>query len=203
MIDDRRHSVTKESAPTAADRARYHEDLAVFRRRKRLALAVGVVSTVLAILLIAFGVALALGAQNTISGKFLVQQHVPGPDGSISLPENGTYAIHSAERDLPECTVTDLDGARLTTTRSTAPEAPDVPLAMFEAAKGGYTVHCEGGNDGVSVYSTDNLDTVFNGWRSLLLQAVPFVVAGLALLAVARFVPARIAPERLRPVIPD
>ena len=41
------------------------------------------------------------------------------------------------------------------------------------------------------------------GLYDLLLQAVPFVVAGLALLAVARFVPGRIAPERLRPVIPD
>lgn len=191
-----------EERPSRADTVRYEAQLARFRKRKTLAQAVGIACNVLAFLMIALGAALTLGSLNTVSGEYLADRYVPGADTSITLPESGTYAI-TADGDLPECTVVDLDGNQLPVTRTTTPGAEARPIGTFEADKGGYRVTCEGGNEGVVVFATNQLDIVTHGWLGLMLTALPFIAVGVALYVVGRIAPGRIAPETLRPVVPS
>lgn len=182
---------------------RYRTELAAFRKRKRIALVVAIVANVLAMVLLALGVALALGSLNRISGEYLAQRYAPGRDHSVSLPHDGRYAITSSGRALPECTVTDPDGGDVAVTRTTMPGDDTVPIAVFEAGKGAYLIACEGGNDSIVAFAMDEIDVVANGWRGLLLNALPFILAGLAAFLAGRFLPRRIAPESMRPLVPS
>lgn len=203
-MDEQRHtSVPAHDGPSAEERRRYQADLAAFRNRKRTALVVAVVANVLAVVLLALGGALALGSLNRISGEYLAQRHAPGQDRSVTLPRDGGYAITSSERPLPECTVEDLDGTMLSVTRTTMPGDDSTEIAVFDAKKGSYRITCEGGNAGIVAFAMDEIDVVTSGWRGLLLNALPFLLAGIGAFLAGRYLPRRIAPESMRPLIPS
>lgn len=183
---------------------RYQAELAHFRQRKNIGLAVSIVCYVLAFVMVGLGAALALGSRNVVHGEYLVQRYAPGADGSITLPADGTYAITSSDRELPACEVIDADGKQIPTTRTTTQgESGEMAVATFDATKGSQRVTCEGGNSGIVVFPAEQLGIVARGWFDLLLTALPFLFGGVALYLIGRLLPRRIAPESLRPMIPS
>lgn len=199
------HEFNITDGPSVMERQRYQADIIRFRKRKRLALIISIVSLVASVTLIALGGALALGSFNRISGEYLAQRHAPGQDHSVSLPRGGAYAITSTDpgRDLPDCTVTDLAGTQLPVTRTVMPGDTSTQILVFEATKGGHLISCDGGNAGIVAYAMDELDIVANGWRGLLLGALPFIGLGLACYFGGRVAAKRVAPEAMRPIIPS
>ena len=195
-------TVPVEPPPSDGFVQRYREDIARFRRRKGWALAVSIVCHVAAVVLIAMGAALVLGSQNTIAGHWLAERHPPGDDGSISLTEPGLYAITRTNEPAPTCAVSTTDGLPVTLTQDNVPRS-NVQVPVFEATQGGYTVLCEGGNDGVVVFAMDQMDVVANGWLAMFLRALPFIGLGLVAFFAGRILPRRIAPESMRPMIPN
>ena len=192
-----------DPAAKQAESAAYREQIADFRRRGRYAFLVRVSTTVLAVLLLAMGGALTLGSLTTLPGSFLAQRYVPGADGSISILHDGNYALTHEDKTLPVCTIPDLDGVEVPQTAITLDGNPPMEASLFHAAKGGYRVFCEGGNDGVIAFAHESLDIVQNRLLVMVLQALPFLITGVALFYGGKYAAARIRPESRRPVIPS
>ncbi len=192
---------TGTGGPSREALGRYHRDLARFRKRKRIALIVSVACNVVAVALIALGVALVLGSLGSISGEYLADRHAPGESGSISLPRDGRYAITRGDEPVPPCTVTTLDGDPVTVTTDVVPRT-DETVQAFDATKGRYLVACDGGQEGIVVFDMAQMDLVANGWLFLTLRALPFIALGLVAFLLGRFLPRRMVPESLRPMIP-
>lgn len=191
-------------APGEAQR-RYREQLAVFNKRRRIAFVVRVATTALAVALLAMGVALVASSFTTISNEYLAKRHVPGVDGSISIATAGSYALAQTEGGaLPACGIVNTQGdAVVPLTHWEAPGNPPLDTWRFDAAEGRYLVTCEGGNDGVVVYAADSIDMLQRGYFGFILQAIPFLVLGVALYWGGKVAARRILPESLRPIIPS
>lgn len=191
-----------EGVVTPEDVARYHQEIARFARRRSIALFTGVACTVVSVLLVAMGAALLLGSMTSFPGAYVAQRHAPGTSGSISISEPGRYVITKDSGDVPSCSVTTADGQAVAMTKEQVPRS-ELVLPAFDAVQGGYTVTCEGGQARVVVFAQSDLDLVFNGWASLMVRALPFIVLGVAVFLVGRFATGRIAPESMRPMIPS
>ncbi len=192
-----------DPAARQAEAAAYRAQIADFRRRGRYAFLVRVTTTVLAIVLLAVGVVLVLGSLTTLPGSFLAQRYIPGADGSISPLRDGNYALTHESGVPPRCTITDLDGVEVPQAAISLPGDPPLEASLFHAAKGGYHVSCEGGNDGVVAFAHESLDVVQNRLRGMVFQALPFLITGVALFYGGKYAAARIRPESSRPVIPS
>ena len=96
-----------------------------------------------------------------------------------------------------------LDGVEVPQTAITLDGNPPMEASLFHAAKGGYRVFCEGGNDGVIAFAHESLDIVQNRLLVMVLQALPFLITGVALFYGGKYAAARIRPESRRPVIPS
>lgn len=192
-----------DPAARQAEITAYRAQVADFQRRGRYAFLVRVAATVLAVLLVAMGATLIVGSLAALPGSFLAQRYVPGADGSISILREGNYVLTQEDKTLPVCTITDLDGVRVPQTAITVDGNPPMEAGLFHAAKGGYRVFCEGGNDGVVAFAHESLDVVQNQLLATTLQALPFVIVGVALYLGGRYAAGRIRPEASRPVIPS
>ncbi|MBK7820831.1 MAG: hypothetical protein IPJ61_07055 [Tessaracoccus sp.] len=192
-----------DPAARHAETTAYQAQLADFRRRGRYAFLVRVSTTVLAILLLAIGVALTLGSMTSMPGSFLAQRYVPGADGSITILRDGNYALTNEAKTLPVCSITDLDGVDIPQRPISLPGNPPMEASLFHVSEGGYRVFCEGGNDGVTAFAHESLDIVQNRLLGLALQALPFLVVGLVSYFAGTYAAARIHPESSRPVVPS
>ncbi|MFT3889518.1 MAG: hypothetical protein QM713_15345 [Arachnia sp.] len=185
-----------------AEAEAYRVQFLEFQRRGRYAFLVRVATTVLAVLMLALGVALTLGSLTMVPGSFLAQRYVPGADGSISILRDGNYALTSEHGGIPRCVITDLDGVEVP--QRDLPVSGGEPHAtLFHATEGGYHVTCEGGNDGVVAFAHESLDLVRHQYFSMVVQALPFLLTGIALFYGGKYAAARIRPESKRPIIPS
>lgn len=194
-----------EDAQSASSvQARYRAELAHFQARKRIAFIVRIVTTVLAVALLALGVALVASSFTTMANEYLAVRHVPGSDGSITIKTSGPYALtHTDGGQLPACGIVDADGEPVPVEAWIVDGNPPLETWRFEAAPGQYTVTCEGGNEGLVAYAADSVEMLQRGYLGIALQAIPFILVGLALYWGGKVAAARIAPESLRPLIPS
>lgn len=198
-------SESSNRAPSRSPRdtvSQYHEDLARFRRRRSIALATGIACTVVSVLLVAMGASLLLGSMTSFPGAYIAQRHSPGEGGSITLQEPGRYVITKDKGEVPSCSVSAADGQAVSVGVESVPHSDKV-VPAFDANPGSYTVTCDGGQSRVVVFAQSDLDLVFNGWSSLMLRSLPFILLGIAFFVAGRYAARAIAPERLRPVIPS
>lgn len=185
-------------------RASYGKQYAVFARRRTWARITQFAMTTLGVVLAAAGSAMVLGAgliTPNMLGTYLAQRHIPGPDGSISLQEATRYALINEKGDpLTPCTITPGRGGE-----PLAQTPRDGEGMNFDAEVGQYIVRCEDNpdNEGIAVFREEDMDTVGNDIHMpLLLQGLPFLGVGVALLIGSKFAAKHIAPERLRPDVP-
>lgn len=213
ILDDRAgadgaHSVDfhfDDAVEREAVQRRYREDFARFAKRRRIAFLVRVATTVLAVGLIAMGVALVASSFTTIANEYLATRHVPGADGSISIATDGSYALAQTEGgELPSCSVVDADtGLPLDLEPWTLEGDPPLRTWRFDATTGRYQVTCEGGNDGMVAYAADSVPMLQHGYLGIVLQALPFLLIGVGLFWGGKFAARRICPESMRPMIPS
>lgn len=174
-----------------------------WRRRRRVAFWVRVVTVFLALALAAPATALLLGQINSMREDYIPQRHVPGADGSISIAAAGTYVLIRHQEALPEgCTVTSQeDGYELLLTDWQYGSHP--PGKAFYAEPGRYDVICDGGQDGVVGLNRAEYERSLGGpWR-LSNPAWPMYLGALVLFYGGRIAAARVAPESLRPLYPS
>lgn len=184
--------------------ATYRAEYAVFARRRSWARATQIVMITLGVVLLAIGLALTLGAGASsvnMNGNFLAQRHIPGPDGSISLPEETQYALINEDGDeLTACTITPRQGGE------PLEQTPREGHGMnFDAAMGQYIVECADNPDnaGVAVFREKDMIIVENDiYVPQLVQGLAFLGIAIALMIGSKFAARRIAPESLRPDIP-
>ncbi|HMR49544.1 MAG TPA: hypothetical protein PKE40_09770 [Arachnia sp.] len=180
----------------------YRAQLRAFARRGRIALVVRIVTSIVAVVLVAIGSVFVLSSITNVPGSHLAQRYIPGLDGSISIQIDGTYAVTNPDGPLPSCVVTDRDGTEVPQTPAIVDGTPPLEVGLFEATAGNYLVTCEGGNQNVVVYAYASIDIVQHRYLRLILQALPFLVAGVAAFWGGKYAAKRIRPESMRPVIP-
>lgn len=194
------HSDEREARHSAA--ADYRAQLREFARRGKIALAVRIVTSIVAVVMIGIGAVFVLSSITNVPGSHLAQRYIPGVDGSISIQVDGTYAVTNTDGPLPQCTVTDRDGTALPLTRVTVEGNPPLAADLFDATAGNHLVTCEGGSQQVTVYAYESIDIVQYRYLRLILQALPFLLAGAVSFWGGKYAAKRIRPESMRPVIP-
>ena len=181
----------------------YRAQLREFARRGRIALVVRIVTSIVAVILVAIGSVFVLSSITNVPGSHLAQRYIPGLDGSISIQLDGTYAVTNPDGPLPDCVITDRDGTEVPQTLTTIDGTPPLEVGLFEATAGNYLVTCQGGNQNVTVYAYESIDIVQHRYLRLILQALPFLLAGIAAFWGGKYAANRIRPESMRPVIPS
>lgn len=172
-----------------------------WRKRRRIAFWVRVVTVFFALSLAAPATALMLGQLTSMREDYIPQRHVPGADGSITINTVDSYLLIRHEAELPEsCIVADSDSYELLLGPWQFGSHP--AGQSFYAEPGRYTVTCEGGQDGVVVLNREVYERSLSGpWR-LGNPAWPMFAGALVLFYGGRLAAARIAPESMRPLYP-
>lgn len=184
----------------ADTRAAVVEQVRVWRRRRRRASLVRIVSVILSLVLFGIAIALLLGQFSMMREDYQPLRHVPGTDGSISIVDAGTYVLVRHEGELPECTITDAEGYELLQEPWRFESDPPTVGATFYAEEGRYEVTCEGGQDGVVALNENEYEASLRGPWDLRKPSIPLFISGLVLFFGGKMAAARIAPERERPL---
>ncbi|MEZ5086117.1 MAG: hypothetical protein R2722_07680 [Tessaracoccus sp.] len=92
------HSDEREARQSAA--ADYRAQLREFARRGKIALAVRIVTSIVAVVMIGIGAVFVLSSITNVPGSHLAQRYIPGVDGSISIQVDGTYAVTNTDGPL-------------------------------------------------------------------------------------------------------
>ena len=176
-------------------------DMRRWRKRRRIAFWVRVVTVFFALVLAAPATALLLGQFTTMRGDYVPQRHVPGGDGSITIRKADTYVLVRHEAEMPKkCTVASTDGYELLQSPWRFGNHP--AGLMFYAEEGQYSVTCEGGQDGVVALNRAEYERSLGGAWRLDNPAWPMFLGAALLFYGGRLAAARIAPEELRPLYP-
>ncbi|MDO5677476.1 MAG: hypothetical protein Q4G35_08230 [Propionibacteriaceae bacterium] len=192
---------TSQENVTPTGREQLVAQMRRWRKRRRIAFWVQVVTAFLTLALAAPATALLLGQINSMREDFIPQRHVPGADGSISIMAPGSYVLIRHEAELPDkCVVKGEDGYQLLTEPWRFGSQPEG--LQFYAEPGRYDVTCDGGQDGVVALNRTEYERSMGGpWR-LANPAWPMYLGALVLFYGGRVAASRIAPESMRPLYP-
>lgn len=182
------------------DRAAVVEQVRAWRKRRRKASIVRIVTVIISLVLFAIAVALLLGQFSMMREDYQPQRHVPGTNGSISITEAGSYVLVRHEGELPECTIKDEEGYELLQEPWRFAGDPPTIGTSFYAEEGRYNVTCEGGQDGVVALNRDEYEASLRGPWDIRKPSIPLFIGGLLFFFGGKMAAARIAPERERPL---
>lgn len=192
-------TASREELPPSA-REELVAEIRRWRRRRRVAFWVRVVTIFFALALAAPATALLLSQFTSMREDYVPQRHVPGGDGSISITSADAYVLIRHQADLPKCIITAEDGYALLQEPWQFGSHP--AGAAFYAEVGRYEVSCEGGQDGVVALNRAQYERSLSGpWR-LSNPAWPMFLGTILLFYGGRWAASRIAPESMRPLYP-
>ncbi|MBB1483571.1 hypothetical protein H5392_06815 [Tessaracoccus sp. MC1865] len=193
---------TRQTARPMTAREELVAQMRAWRKRRRIAFVVQVVTIIAALALAAPAAALLLGQFTGMRDDYVPQRHVPGTDGSISITSADSYVLIRHEAELPPCTITDAEGYELLQEPWRYASDPPTVGTSFYAEPGRYQVACEGGQDGVVALNRDQYINSLRGPWDPRKPALPLFGAALFIYFAGRWSAGRIAPESLRPLYP-